>query len=64
MAMVLNIRPENLREGLGEKEEIFRLAKHEVGRNNSKHIECCKVFSGCTIGKILHIESQCLRVSG
>lgn len=47
-----NKKLENLGECLGDDETISKLAGHEVGRNNTKGVECCKVFSSGTIGQV------------
>lgn len=43
---------ENLREGSGENEVILSLAEFDVGMNNAKSFERCKVFSLYDQGRV------------
>lgn len=38
----------NLEEDSGENETTLSMGA-DVGRNNTKNFECCRVFSGCMI---------------
>lgn len=44
-------------------EAISKLAEHEVGRNNTKSIECGKVFSSCMIEQMssprIRVKDDC-----